>query len=106
MIVEFEKEYLKELFEVGKCSNKKYRFQPEVITAYGKRVLTLMAANSIEELYSFGALHYEVLIGDKKGISSIRINKKYRLEFRVNTTVSGETIITFCTLTEISNHYK
>ncbi len=106
MIVEFDKEYLKELFEDGKCSNKKYRFQPEVVIAYGKRVLTLMAANSIEDLYSIGALHYEVLVGDKKGISSIRINKKYRLEFKVDTTSSGESVITFCTLTEISNHYK
>ncbi|MFI3261583.1 MAG: type II toxin-antitoxin system RelE/ParE family toxin [Rikenellaceae bacterium] len=106
MIIKFDKEYLKELFEDGKCSNKKYRFQPEVVTAYGKRVLTLMAANSVEDLYPIGALHYEVLVGDKKGISSIRINKKYRLEFKVDTSVSGETVITFCTLTEISNHYK
>ncbi len=106
MIIEFDKEYLKELFEDGKCSNKKYRFQPEVVSAYGKRVLTLMAASSVEDLYPIGALNYEVLVGDKKGISSIRINKKYRLEFRVDTTVNGETVITFCTLTEISNHYK
>lgn len=106
MEVKFDKKYLKELFEVGKCSNKKYRFQPEVVTAYGKRVFALMAANSVEDLYLVGALHYEVLSGDKKGISSIRINKKYRLEFKVTVTRSGATILTFCTITEISNHYK
>ncbi len=106
MVIKFDKEYLKELFEDGKCSNKKYRFQPEVVTAYGKRVLALMAASGVEELYLIGALHYEVLVGDKKGISSIRINKKYRLEFIVDKNIEGETIISICTLTEISNHYK
>ncbi len=106
MVVKFGKEYLKELFEEGKCSNKKYRFQPQVVTAYGKRVFALMAASCTEDLYLIGALNYEVLSGGKKGISSIRINKKYRLEFIVNKTIKEETIIEICTLTEISNHYK
>lgn len=31
MHVEFEKEYLVELYQTGKSKNKKYRFQPSVI---------------------------------------------------------------------------
>ena len=45
------------------------------------------------------------LRGDKAGISSVRINRKYRLEFTVRE-VMNEQIITVCRLLDISNHYK
>ena len=32
MIVEFDKDYLKELYEDGKCTNRKYSFQPQVVS--------------------------------------------------------------------------
>lgn len=38
MNVEFEKEYLVELYETGKTLNKKHRFQPNVINGYLKCV--------------------------------------------------------------------
>ena len=44
MIIEYEKEYLQELYDVGKCRNKNYRFQPQVVRKYQKRIDTLMAA--------------------------------------------------------------
>ena len=31
MIVTFKEKYLQELYETGKTTNKKYRFQPEII---------------------------------------------------------------------------
>lgn len=34
MIVEFEKDYLQELYYNGNCNNKKYRFQKQVISKY------------------------------------------------------------------------
>lgn len=37
----------------------------------------------VEELYAIHSLHYEVLKGDKAGISSIRMNDQYRIEFTV-----------------------
>ena len=45
------------------------------------------------------------LQGDKDGISSVRINRKYRLEFTVRETWD-EQIVTICRLLDISNHYK
>lgn len=105
MIVLFEKEYLRELFEEGKCSDKHHRFQPDVIRKYILRVSTLQNAPNIESLYPLHSLNYEVLVGDKAGISSIRINKQYRLEFSVELD-SIEPKITICTLKEITNHYK
>lgn len=38
MEITFEKEYLRELYEEGKASNKKYRFQPDIIKRYQARI--------------------------------------------------------------------
>jgi proteic killer suppression protein len=104
MQIVFEKEYLEELYHTKTTSDKKHRFQPGVVKNYIKRVTTLAEAPNVESLFPIKALNYEVLSGNKKGISSIRIDKKYRLEFIV--TNDKDTIIKICTLTEISNHYK
>ncbi|MFI3286959.1 MAG: type II toxin-antitoxin system RelE/ParE family toxin [Rikenellaceae bacterium] len=106
MIVQFDKEYLKELFENAKCTNKKYRFQPRVVKAYIRQVMLLAETKSPEDLYKINSLNYEVLSGDKKGVSSIRVDRKYRLEFMVSKEFDSEIIINICTLTELSNHYK
>lgn len=105
MFIEFDKDYLRELFEQGRTSDKKHRYQPEVIKGYQKVVVSLKRAVNVEMLYRLNSLNYEVLEGDKKGISSVRINRKYRLEFTVRD-VMDEQIITVCRLLEISNHYK
>ncbi len=105
MLIEFDKEYLRELFEQGHTNDKKHRYQPEVIRGYYKCVMFLKRAKNVEQLYQIHSLNYEVLQGDKAGISSVRINRKYRLEFVVSETM-GEQIITICRLLDISNHYK
>lgn len=105
MHIEFDKEYLQELYTKGKTNDKKRRYQPEVIRGYQKAVYQLSIAKRVEDLFRNNALNYEVLQGDKKGISSVRINKKYRLEFTVRE-VQDKPIITFCRLLDISNHYK
>lgn len=105
MYIEFDKDYLRELFEQGRTSDKKHRYQPEVIRSYYKCMMFLKRAENVEQLYHIHSLNYEVLQGDKKGISSVRINIKYRLEFTVKE-VLGEQVITVCRLLDISNHYK
>ena len=105
MYIEFDKDYLRELFEQGCTSDKKHRYQPEVIRGYYKCVMFLKRAEKVEQLYCIRSLNYEVLQGAKKGISSVRINIKYRLEFTVRE-VFGEQVITVCRLLDISNHYK
>ena len=105
MFVEFDKEYLRELFEQGRTSDKQHRYQPEVVRGYQKAVASLKRAINVEMLYRLHSLNYEVLKGDKKGISSVRINRQYRLEFTVREVVN-EQIITVCRLLDISNHYK
>lgn len=105
MFIEFDKEYLQELYEMGKCNDKKHRYQPAVIKKYANCVRILLHSRTIETLYRIKSLNYEVLIGDKQGISSIRIDLKYRLEFIVRKE-EDEEIVTICRLLDISNHYK
>jgi len=106
MKVEFEKEYLRELYEKGKTTDKKYRYQPQVINGYIKCVRVLVDAERMEELFGYNSLHYEKLKGDKKGLSSVRINDQYRLEFREIIAPFDILGINICSLIDITNHYK
>lgn len=105
MEINFDKEYLRQLYEDGKTTDKKHSFQPTIVTRYQLRIKVLEQAQNVEELYAIHSLHYEVLKGDKAGISSIRVNDLYRIEFTVKQ-ISSETIVTICNVLELSNHYK
>ena len=83
MEINFDKDYLRQLYEEGKTTDKKHRFQPNIVARYQLRIKVLEQARSVEELYVIHSLHYEVLKGDKAGISSIRVNDQYRIEFTV-----------------------
>ena len=73
MIVTFEKNYLRELYEEGKSIDRKHRYQPQIIKKY-IRVLDLMIEQSnVMGLTRYGSLHYEHLHGDKEGLSSVRV---------------------------------
>jgi proteic killer suppression protein len=105
MEINFEQKYLRELYLTGKTTDKKHRFQPQVAAKYRKTIDTLESVSNVEDLYRFNALHYEVLNGGKKDISSVRVNDQYRIEFTTKQVVS-ETIVTICNIIELSNHYK
>ena len=106
MEVEFREKFLRELFETGKTSDKKHRFQPQIINGYLKCVKALDEAIRMEDLFGFNALHYEKLSGDKKGLSSLRINDQYRLEFLEISNPDDKSKIEICSLTDITSHYK
>lgn len=105
MIVTFEHEYLRVLYAKGKNSDKKHRFQPDIIRRYQKAINFLKGASSIEALWPIRSLRYEVLTGDKAGLSSVRVNDRYRIEFSVSVN-EDEPVLTVCNVVELSNHYK
>lgn len=105
MEISFDKEYLRELYVSGKPSDKKHRFQPQIVARYQLRIKILEKASRVEDLYPIKSLHYEVLKGDKAGLSSIRVNDQYRIEFYV-TEISTEPLVTICNILELSNHYE
>ena len=107
MVILFDKKYLEELFYDGKCDDKNHRFQPYVIKGYVKCVKILERARVVTDLFAFHGLNYELLKGTKKGLSSVRINNQYRLEFEVITNnETDELIINICKLIDITNHYR
>lgn len=103
MEIKFDKEYLEELYEQGRTKNKKYRFQPQVIKKYQKRIDTLAGVTRIEELFTLNSLNFEAL--ESSGNYSIRIDYHYRLEFQVSNSES-KPIVTICLITDITNHYQ
>ena len=105
MIIVFEKTYLQELYLHGRASDKKHRFQPAVVTKYVKVINLMKQLENVLSLTRFGSLHYKKLHGNKDGLSSVRVDNKYRIEFR-ETIKEGESIATICSITELSNHYK
>jgi proteic killer suppression protein len=105
MDINFEQEYLRELYESGKTTDKKHRYQPDVVKRYQARIETLADAENIEKLFTINSLHYEVLKGDKNALESVRVNDQYRIEFKTTKVVS-ETVVTICNILELSNHYK
>ncbi|WP_179348614.1 type II toxin-antitoxin system RelE/ParE family toxin [Winogradskyella pacifica] len=106
MEIIFEKDYLKELYESGKAKNKKHRFQPAVVKKYIQTIDKLRAAKYTEELYPIRSLNYEKLIGDKNGLESVRVDKKYRIEFISSVEGEEPDTLTICSIIELSNHYK
>lgn len=105
MVVTFETDQLRYLYEEGKSPDKKHRFQPDIIRRYQKAINFLKMSSSIEALWKIHSLNYEVLTGDKAGRSSVRVNDQYRVEFTVDLN-NNEPILTVCNVVELSNHYK
>lgn len=105
MIVTFDKDYLKELYDDGQTSDKKHRFQPDIVHRYQKRVDLLMAEHDADGLKKYNSLHFEALKGDREGFYSIRVNDKYRVEFELSS-LPDQTLLTICNIVELSNHYQ
>ena len=52
MYVTFEEIYLRELYETGKTSDKKHRYQPDIVRRYQRCVDYLLDAPGIERIKS------------------------------------------------------
>ena len=102
MNIKFDKDYLRELFYDGVASDKHHRYQPEIVKKYIKVVNILDSVEKPEDLFRYQSLHYEKLVGDKKGLESVRVNNQYRIEFQTSENKD----ITLCNIIELSNHYK
>lgn len=102
MKVFFESEDLASLYEsdpdhlVGK-----QKVPAAVVKQYQKKVNILISITELKELKRFRSLNFKELKGDRKGQYSIRLNKQYRLLFRINKNGELEIIII-----EVSKHYE
>lgn len=104
MEIRFDKLYLKELYVDG-YAGKKHRFQPQIIKRYIRVIDLMIEVPNAKSLTQYNSLHYERLTGDKAGLSSVRVNDQYRIEFE-EINKNGEAIASICNITDLSNHYK
>jgi len=105
MDITFEKDYLQEMYQTGKTTDKKHRFQPAIIRKYIRVIDLMIDQPDTISLAKYNSLNYEKLKGDKTGLSSVRINDQYRIEFE-EETIENQDVATICNITELSNHYK
>jgi len=97
MEVEFDKQYLAELYSLGKTTDKRHRFQPQVINGYLKCIRALLSASRIEDLFLYRSLNYEKLRG--------RANGQYRVIFKEIKGLESD-YIEICNIIDLTNHYK
>ena len=93
------------MYKTGKTTDKKYRFQPAIIRKYIRVIDLLIDQPDTLALKKYNSLNYEKLKGVKAGLSSVRVNEQYRIEFE-EKTVNNQTVATICNIAELSNHYK
>lgn len=105
MEVTFEEEYLCEMYQTGNTTNKKHRFQPALVRKYIRAIDLMIDVPDTSSLKKYHGLKYEQLKGDKAGLSSVRLNNQYRIEFE-EKTVGKQTKATICNIIKLSNHYK
>lgn len=103
MEVIFNNSYLEKIF-IGLPLTGKPRFNEEVIDKFRKKIAILKNVSTTSVLKQFRSLNFEALKGDKKGLYSIRVDLKYRLEFSIekNRIHLSEIIL----IQDLSNHYK
>ena len=105
MDVIFDKDYLQEIYYSGKSTDRKHWYQPEIIRKYIFIIDLMISLPDTEALKKFNSLNYEKLKGNKIGLSSVRINNKYRIEFE-EYIIENQVFATICNIKELSNHYK
>ena len=100
MIVNFNEDYLRDLYRSGK-SDKKHRFQPQIVRKYIRVIDLMISEDNVQGLWKYNSLNYERLEGNKEGLSSVRVNDQYRIEFKEEFE-DGQTIATYV----ISQNYQ
>lgn len=104
MEIRFDKPYLRDLYVEGDAG-KKHRFQPQIIKRYIRVIDLMTELPNVLSLFQYNSLRYEKLSGDKAGLSSVRVNDQYRIEFK-EILNGDEVIASICNITDLSNHYK
>lgn len=103
MIIKFNNDYLRKLYADEPVKGKPL-YNKEVVNKFQERVALMEQVERTKRLREFKGLHFEALKGDRKGLFSIRINKQYRLEFKIeNDQIRLSEIVL---IEELSKHYE
>lgn len=103
MVIKFNDAYLEKLYS-GKPVKGKPVFSNEVVIQFKKTILKLEQVDNTAQLRQFRSLNFEALKGNKKGLYSVRVNKQYRLEFKIEN--EHITLVEIILIEELSKHYE
>ena len=98
MEIYFNEKYLEQLYTEG-VSDKKHRYQPQIIRKYIRIIDLMIELPNVQSLLNYNSLNYEKLKGNKVGLSSVRVNDQYRIEFEEKVK-DGEILATICNITD------
>ncbi len=102
MQIRFNDEYLEKIYSNQPVKGKPI-FSEQVILQFKKNVLKIKHAENTVELRQQKGLRFEALKGDKKGLYSVRVNKQYRLEFKIENDII--TLVEIILIEHLSKHY-
>ena len=103
MQIKFNDAYLEKIYRNQPIKGKPV-FSTEFIKKFKKTILKILDAETTQELKQQKGLHFEALKGNKKGLYSMRINKQYRLEFKIENDVI--TLFEIILIEHLSKHYE
>ncbi|MBA4139472.1 MAG: type II toxin-antitoxin system RelE/ParE family toxin [Segetibacter sp.] len=103
MQLRFNDEYLEKIYSNQQVKGKPI-FSEQVVLQFKKTVLKIKLAENTIELRQQKGLHFEALKGDKKGLYSVRVNKQYRLEFKIENDII--TLVEIILIEHLSKHYE
>ena len=103
MLISFTNTYLENLY-TGKPLKGKPIYNKEVILQFKKTVLRIEQVENSNQLRQFRSLNFEALKGNKKGLYSVRVNKQYRLEFKLEN--DNITLVEIVLIEALSKHYE
>lgn len=104
MRVIIEDEYLKQLFLNGKSEGKP-KFNQDIERKFIQRIGQFEQAKNTNDLRALKSLHFEKLSGDLEGKYSIRVNRAFRIVFRIEKEGNNTRIEIIC-VDELNNHYS
>jgi proteic killer suppression protein len=103
MQITFNNDYLEAIYR-GEPVKGKPQYPQVVIEKFIKRIELIKVLDRSGELWLFKSLNFEKLKGDKKDLYSIRVDKQYRLEFRIINEVIQLTELVI--IEDLSKHYQ
>ena len=65
----------------------------EVVKLFRKRMQAIRAATDERAFYAMKSLHFEKLIGKRRGQHSMRLNNQWRLILRLNKKKGAKTVV-------------
>ncbi|MBA9076106.1 type II toxin-antitoxin system RelE/ParE family toxin [Rufibacter quisquiliarum] len=106
MEIIFNDDELCSLYEGKKIKNKEYQSNPQLVKQFIKTVKLMQSVSRVEQLTQFYTLNYHKLGGKLDGLSTVYVNKQYRILFTEVPEEEPPHIVRIVKIEELSKHYQ